>query len=145
MCRNKKSRVLGREVVLVTVFNTRGRRFGDCCSGRGDGDRRWGTMTACRGVAQPGRALGSGPRGRRFKSSRPDHFFPQILGELLPHEFPYFPMNPCCDGGIRKDFLSLCPCHDLKMDEGCPMIQLDHRWVDVAPMLCLKIRVETQV
>ncbi len=25
-----------------------------------------------RGVAQPGRALGSGPRGRRFKSSRPD-------------------------------------------------------------------------
>ena len=28
----------------------------------------------CRGVAQPGRALGSGPRGRRFESSRPDHF-----------------------------------------------------------------------
>ena len=27
-----------------------------------------------RGVAQPGRALGSGPRGRRFKSSRPDQF-----------------------------------------------------------------------
>ena len=26
-----------------------------------------------RGVAQPGRALGSGPRGRRFESSRPDH------------------------------------------------------------------------
>ena len=24
-------------------------------------------------MAQPGRALGSGPRGRRFKSSRPDH------------------------------------------------------------------------
>ena len=30
--------------------------------------------TQRRGVAQPGRALGSGPRGRRFKSSRPDHF-----------------------------------------------------------------------
>ena len=30
------------------------------------------TMNGCRGVAQPGRALGSGPRGRRFKSSRPD-------------------------------------------------------------------------
>ncbi len=28
---------------------------------------------ACRGVAQPGSALGLGPRGRRFKSSRPDH------------------------------------------------------------------------
>src|SRR2546423_12576026 len=26
-----------------------------------------------RGVAQPGRAPGSGPGGRRFKSSRPDH------------------------------------------------------------------------
>ena len=31
------------------------------------------------------------------------------------------------------------------MDEGCSMIQLDHRRVNVAPMLCLKIRVETQV
>ena len=29
--------------------------------------------SSCRGVAQPGRALGSGPRGRRFESSRPDH------------------------------------------------------------------------
>jgi hypothetical protein len=28
----------------------------------------------CRGVAQPGRAPGSGPGGRRFKSSRPDQF-----------------------------------------------------------------------
>ena len=33
------------------------------------------TMNGCRGVAQPGRALGSGPRGRRFKSSRPDQLF----------------------------------------------------------------------
>src|SRR5882672_3801399 len=35
-------------------------------------------MHACllglsRGVAQPGSALGLGPRGRRFESSRPDH------------------------------------------------------------------------
>ena len=29
-------------------------------------------LDRCRGVAQPGRALGSGPRGRRFESSRPD-------------------------------------------------------------------------
>ena len=29
-----------------------------------------------RGVAQPGRAPGSGPGGRRFESSRPDHLFP---------------------------------------------------------------------
>jgi hypothetical protein len=27
-----------------------------------------------RGVAQPGRALGSGPRGRWFESNRPDQF-----------------------------------------------------------------------
>jgi len=54
-------------------------------------------------------------------------------------------MNPCCGGGIRKNFLSFCLCEDLKMDEGCSMIQLDHRRVNVAPMLCLKIRVETQV
>ena len=31
--------------------------------------------TPSRGVAQPGRALGSGPRGRWFKSTRPDQFF----------------------------------------------------------------------
>ncbi len=30
------------------------------------------TSRLSRGVAQPGRALGSGPRGRRFKSFRPD-------------------------------------------------------------------------
>ena len=32
----------------------------------------------CRGVAQPGSAPGSGPGGRRFKSSRPDHSFQQF-------------------------------------------------------------------
>lgn len=30
-------------------------------------------------VAQLGRALGSGPRGRWFKSSQPDHFSPNFL------------------------------------------------------------------
>ena len=37
-----------------------------------------------RGVAQPGRALGSGPRSRWFKSSRPDHF--SVRG-ILVHIF----------------------------------------------------------
>src|SRR3954467_10087362 len=32
-----------------------------------------------RGVAQPGRAPGSGPGGRRFKSSLPDHSFPSSV------------------------------------------------------------------
>src|SRR5205085_1899346 len=31
-----------------------------------------GSLPWCLGVAQPGRALGSGPRGRKFKSFRPD-------------------------------------------------------------------------
>ncbi len=31
-----------------------------------------------RGVAQLARALGSGPRGQRFESSRPENFLPQI-------------------------------------------------------------------
>ena len=35
-----------------------------------------------RGVAQPGRALGSGPRGRRFKSYRPDSI-PRTYGRRL--------------------------------------------------------------
>src|ERR1700741_2833405 len=32
----------------------------------------------CRGVAQPGRAPGSGPGGRRFKSSLPDQLFQAV-------------------------------------------------------------------
>src|SRR5262249_14543381 len=51
-----------------------------CCRG-GDGwdirfrEEGWGRMRAsasCRGVAQPGRALGSGPRGRGVKFTLPD-------------------------------------------------------------------------
>jgi hypothetical protein len=36
-----------------------------------------------RGVAQPGSALGLGPRGRRFESSRPDHNSASQLHHLL--------------------------------------------------------------
>ena len=35
-----------------------------------------------RGVAQPGSALGSGPRGREFKSPLPDHFFRKDFKQL---------------------------------------------------------------
>jgi hypothetical protein len=35
---------------------------------------RYDSHSSKRGVAQPGRALGSGPRGRWFESNRPDHF-----------------------------------------------------------------------
>ena len=53
-----------------------------------------------RGVAQPGRALGSGPRSRWFKSSRPDHFDgqqnPCFAGVFFcsRHKRPlYFPLH----------------------------------------------------
>ena len=38
--------------------------------------------TESRGVAQPGRAPGSGPGGRRFKSSLPDHSFSRQFNDL---------------------------------------------------------------
>ena len=42
-------------------------------AGRAAGSRvRLICLPGCRGVAQPGRALGSGPRGRWFESTRPD-------------------------------------------------------------------------
>ena len=39
---------------------------------KGEPPGRERLYAAERGVAQPGSALGSGPRSRRFKSSRPD-------------------------------------------------------------------------
>ena len=39
--------------------------------------RLQGELLECRGVAQPGRAPGSGPGGRRFKSSLPDQLIPR--------------------------------------------------------------------
>jgi hypothetical protein len=53
------------------------RRSANCSSVRDRGtecpDVRSDLGPKCRGVAQPGRASGSGPEGRWFKSSRPDH------------------------------------------------------------------------
>src|ERR1700731_742114 len=53
--------------------------------------RPGGTSAACaittqrvRGVAQPGRAPGSGPGGRRFESSLPDHFFRILKTDTAP-------------------------------------------------------------
>ena len=45
--------------------------------------RRYALATQVRGVAQPGRAPGSGPGGRRFKSSLPDQCF-QSLADQRP-------------------------------------------------------------
>jgi hypothetical protein len=71
--------------------------------------------SGCRGVAQPGRALGSGPRGRRFKSSRPDHNSSAPLQRVCsgrsfwraPAEAPFF----CSPSG--RLCLSLTACSPL--------------------------------
>jgi hypothetical protein len=46
-----------------------------------------GIRASCRGVAQPGRAPGSGPGGRRFKSSLPDHFKSVRSGDMCNTTF----------------------------------------------------------
>ena len=55
-------------------------------AGRGNAHRAVVILfTTRRGVAQPGRALGSGPRGRWFESTRPDQFKLEgrdLLGDL---------------------------------------------------------------
>ena len=57
------------------------------------------SATHVRGVAQPGRAPGSGPGGRRFKSSLPDHLIQITLfiDALLAPESnltPWFAISP---------------------------------------------------
>jgi hypothetical protein len=59
----------------------------------------------CRGVAQPGRAPGSGPGGRRFKSSLPDQF---LINQLFR---AYKKLNDtlASDLGFRRAFLRRLP------------------------------------
>ena len=45
-----------------------------------------GACLTSRGVAQPGRAPGSGPGGRRFKSSLPDQYFQLLLAAVQAPE-----------------------------------------------------------
>ena len=47
-----------------------------------------------RGVAQPGRAPGSGPGGRRFESSRPDLLKKQPVSEAIPKRADVFEDSP---------------------------------------------------
>src|SRR5262247_3838599 len=47
-----------------------------------------------RGVAQLGRALGLGPRGRRFESSRPDYLNHQLRGGQCGRLFAYTRFHP---------------------------------------------------
>src|SRR5579859_4997237 len=71
------------EVLAVTTVTARARKRPEkLCYNQGLPKRRAllsAGLFARRGVAQPGRAPGSGPGGRRFKSSLPD----QIIFNLL--------------------------------------------------------------
>jgi hypothetical protein len=73
-----------------------------------------------RGVAQPGRAPGSGPGGRRFKSSLPDHLFSARYADSKLLKIPavgknatlfssriFFLKNKCLS--CRKIFCALVP------------------------------------
>src|SRR5260370_4034583 len=53
-----------------------------------------------RGVAQPGSAPGSGPGGRRFKSSRPDHSFQGVISDSW--SFIYTTVDKIVDGHILR-------------------------------------------
>ena len=70
---------------------------------------------AVRGVAQPGRALGSGPRSRWFKSSRPDSDFIRFFCSCFSGDS--FPKGFCClvPGGFFS-FPSL-PCWNKKVEQ----------------------------
>jgi hypothetical protein len=59
-----------------------------------------------RGVAQPGSALGLGPRGRRFESSRPDHFLfsRAILTSIKSVNHPSSPFFSI----LRRNFALFC-------------------------------------
>src|SRR5665213_3357304 len=82
-CVLKPCKYLWRDVFeVLPVFNLVGERWytQSRVSSRFHCDRRlWSLVLAAkplilRGVAQPGRAPGSGPGGPEFKSLRPDHF-----------------------------------------------------------------------
>ena len=84
--------LFGTPVTAVTA--TAHRAWAVPAGGAGDGLDSWGpafgecpsggvTSLVCRGVAQPGRALGSGPRGRRFKSFRPDQYIARKPSDSL--------------------------------------------------------------
>ncbi len=57
-------------LILGDFFSEMRKFFNFCLDNR---KQKWYNTKALRGVAQFGRALGSGPRGRKFKSSHSDH------------------------------------------------------------------------
>jgi hypothetical protein len=76
--------------------------------------------TNCRGVAQPGRAPGSGPGGRRFKSSLPDQSF-----QALKLRFWFFRLHRC-----RRICRKLCPglaCTACSCRSGVPRCRRQRR------------------
>src|SRR5258708_5627519 len=66
-------------------------------------DQRPIGKSGIRGVAQPGSALGLGPRGRRFESSRPDQ---RINTLRLPIWRPYCFCGQFVDKSLRELLVS---------------------------------------
>ncbi len=67
-------------------------------------------LNSSRGVAQPGRAPGSGPGGRRFKSSLPDQFFPVRSGDMGNRTFRRHRLHFWPEGvlqGLQSFFLQI--------------------------------------
>ena len=58
-----------------------------------------------RGVAQPGRAPGSGPGGRRFKSSLPDHLVSATYSHLEEIKTDPLGLGP---GALAPDVHECC-------------------------------------
>src|ERR1700750_938383 len=78
----------GNSGLLGPVAGLGGRRYKGASRGKGY------PFALLRRVAQPGRALRSGRRGRRFESSLSDHSFLRLAGE----ETPVQPTNPMGHG-----------------------------------------------
>ncbi len=96
-------------------YNYRTLQFGENTeySPSGFAGRRRASRKKCRGVAQPGRALSSGGRGRRFESSLPDQPFKQNAQVI--QSFGRSFLRPCTMRAIGATAQPLTPGGRCKM------------------------------
>src|SRR5205807_3193563 len=62
----------------------------------------FGRSETARGVAQPGSALGLGPRGRRFESSRPDQINPHLRHPAEVFQYQHLTYSPNVEDATGK-------------------------------------------
>jgi hypothetical protein len=81
---------------------------------------------ASRGVAQPGRAPGSGPGGRRFKSSLPDQLFSKLLTVLAkPSEPTDLVLAQVLERSDPHKYCTRCSSTDI---EPCAISEMPRYW-----------------